>query len=202
MSYVYLQSERYLYTVGFYDPDGEWQAESDHSTVDLAAKRVAYLNGGGDALELRGAIRQLKEQVKGLQRDMIDLKTTAAFAPFASQMERLRGKMDLLETVIAENATMRQAITEAREVVERLEGEDDPFMPPDGFWKWMSGAKCVATDKNGEEFWYGTEDVKAGEATWNTDGVRLTDVGFGSIKHRDLTGIDWRTTKRMRPSHL
>lgn len=42
--YVYIQSG--LWTVGFYDPDGEWQAESDHDTKDEAANRVHYLNGG------------------------------------------------------------------------------------------------------------------------------------------------------------
>lgn len=53
-SYVYLHTEREnrdqgignLYTVGFYGPAGEWHPESDHSTADLAAVRVAFLNGG------------------------------------------------------------------------------------------------------------------------------------------------------------
>lgn len=51
--YVYIQSDRweekgyvhYLYTVGFYDPKGEWHPESDHSTTEEAAERVAWLNG-------------------------------------------------------------------------------------------------------------------------------------------------------------
>jgi hypothetical protein len=48
--WLYLQSENgpdgYLYTVGFYDPRGKWQPESDHTSKDEAAKRVHYLNGG------------------------------------------------------------------------------------------------------------------------------------------------------------
>ena len=28
-NYVYVKSERNLYTVGFYRPDGRWEAESD-----------------------------------------------------------------------------------------------------------------------------------------------------------------------------
>jgi hypothetical protein len=28
--YVYIKSEPYLWTVGFYTPDGEWIAESDY----------------------------------------------------------------------------------------------------------------------------------------------------------------------------
>jgi hypothetical protein len=45
-AYVYLKSEHGLWTVGFYKPDGEWYAESDHGSTEDAAKRVAYLNGG------------------------------------------------------------------------------------------------------------------------------------------------------------
>ena len=48
--YVYIHSEHSathdLYTVGFYDPNGEWQPESDWPTKDDAVKRVHYLNGG------------------------------------------------------------------------------------------------------------------------------------------------------------
>jgi len=43
--YVYKQSEPGLWTVGFYDPNGKWIPESDHESPELAASRVAYLNG-------------------------------------------------------------------------------------------------------------------------------------------------------------
>ncbi len=49
MTWVYIQSEPALYTVGFYKPDGGWEAESDHGTSEGAAKRVRYLNGGREA---------------------------------------------------------------------------------------------------------------------------------------------------------
>lgn len=45
MSYVYIRSESTLWTVGFYDPDGKWQPESDHGDREEAAKRAAWLNG-------------------------------------------------------------------------------------------------------------------------------------------------------------
>ncbi len=45
MSYVYIRTEHDLWTVGFYKPSGEWVAESDHDTSELAAARVAWLNG-------------------------------------------------------------------------------------------------------------------------------------------------------------
>lgn len=44
--YVYIESERGLYTVGFFDPNGKWNAESDHDDREKAAERVSYLNGG------------------------------------------------------------------------------------------------------------------------------------------------------------
>ena len=44
--YVYKQTEKWLYTVGFYDPEGNWHPESDHESKDKAAERVAWLNGG------------------------------------------------------------------------------------------------------------------------------------------------------------
>jgi hypothetical protein len=54
MSYVYVQSEKptpdspfSLWTVGHYDPEGNWHAESDHEVAEEAAQRVAWLNGEG-----------------------------------------------------------------------------------------------------------------------------------------------------------
>ena len=46
--WVYLRSESNLYTVGFYEPSGKWQPESDHGSPEEAAKRVHYLNGGDE----------------------------------------------------------------------------------------------------------------------------------------------------------
>lgn len=45
-TWVYIDSESGLYTVGFYDPAGKWQPESDHDDREKAAARVHYLNGG------------------------------------------------------------------------------------------------------------------------------------------------------------
>lgn len=48
--YVYIQTEKHefggLWTVGFYDPSGKFQPESDHNSTAAAAERVRYLNGG------------------------------------------------------------------------------------------------------------------------------------------------------------
>jgi len=44
--YVYIKTERFLWTVGFYSPDGEWNPESDYDSKYEAAERVHWLNGG------------------------------------------------------------------------------------------------------------------------------------------------------------
>ncbi len=44
-NYVYVRSEPGLWTVGYYKPDGKWDAESDHDSPDKAAERAALLNG-------------------------------------------------------------------------------------------------------------------------------------------------------------
>ena len=44
--YVYIKSEPGLWTVGFYDPSGQWHPDSDHNNQEAAAERVHYLNGG------------------------------------------------------------------------------------------------------------------------------------------------------------
>lgn len=53
--YVYILSEKAskdnnyhnLYTVGHYLPDGKFESDTDHTDKEVAAARVAYLNGGG-----------------------------------------------------------------------------------------------------------------------------------------------------------
>lgn len=50
-SYVYIQSEPKLWTVGFYEPIGKWHAEKDCNDPDEAAERVHWLNGGNEPNE-------------------------------------------------------------------------------------------------------------------------------------------------------
>jgi len=46
MIWVYIQSEKGLWTVGFYEPNGTWHPDSDHTSIESASARVHYLNGG------------------------------------------------------------------------------------------------------------------------------------------------------------
>lgn len=49
--WVYIESEHGLWTVGFYDPKGDWHGDSDHTDRVEAGKRVHYLNGGHEFSE-------------------------------------------------------------------------------------------------------------------------------------------------------
>ncbi len=48
-NYIYIAptNEDRIWTVGFYNPVGEFEPESDHDSKEEAAERVAFLNGGG-----------------------------------------------------------------------------------------------------------------------------------------------------------
>ena len=65
MSYVYIRSERTLWTVGHYDPrNSEWIPESDHDSPDKAAERVRFLNGASDTTELLNRVNRLIELIE------------------------------------------------------------------------------------------------------------------------------------------
>ena len=58
MTYVYIHSETdphgvWLYTVGFYGPDGKFVPEHNTTDTTEAANRVHRLNGGNDAALLQ-----------------------------------------------------------------------------------------------------------------------------------------------------
>ena len=46
--HCYLKSEKSLWTVGYYTPEGRWESESDFNSQEKAAERVHWLNGGGN----------------------------------------------------------------------------------------------------------------------------------------------------------
>lgn len=74
--YVYIQSETNLWTVGFYNPEGKWIAESDHPSSEEAADRVAYLNcecTKFDILHAKYVIRDRNNYYIG--PDFLDWKT-------------------------------------------------------------------------------------------------------------------------------
>jgi hypothetical protein len=62
-NFVYIKSEPNLWTVGFYDPAGKFQPDSDHDTKQAAAHRVCELNGAYEVPEskLREAAKAVVE---------------------------------------------------------------------------------------------------------------------------------------------
>ena len=66
--YVYLQSEKGygydLFTVGFYDPSGQWHPDSDFNFREDAANRVIELNGGAKAPPIRVYKRPTAEELE------------------------------------------------------------------------------------------------------------------------------------------
>ena len=44
-AWVYVRTEPGVWTVGFYDPDGRFQTDSDHHNREEAVERASYLNG-------------------------------------------------------------------------------------------------------------------------------------------------------------
>lgn len=66
--YIYKRTEPNLWTVGFYDPQGQWNSESDWNSTRDAADRVAYLNGEQlvSRVEfLEGVVSTLQERIQG-----------------------------------------------------------------------------------------------------------------------------------------
>ena len=61
--YVYKASEPFLWTVGFYDPSGKWQPESDHPSRDEAAARCNWLNGGRECDDLVRRIDDVEQRL-------------------------------------------------------------------------------------------------------------------------------------------
>ncbi|WP_321967192.1 hypothetical protein [Burkholderia cepacia] len=72
--YVYIESEHTpdysLQTVGFYDPSGKWNPESDHSKAEEAAKRVAFLNGKETSAQLIDALEMAESFIAGFEGDV------------------------------------------------------------------------------------------------------------------------------------
>lgn len=49
--WVYIETERGLWTVGHYSPDGRYHTDSDHPIKENAAARCAWLNGYNPSLD-------------------------------------------------------------------------------------------------------------------------------------------------------
>lgn len=68
MTWVYIQTEAGVWTVGFYDPNGNWHAESDWPNPEQAAERVRYLNGGATTQQIPQGTSSLSSTATDIER--------------------------------------------------------------------------------------------------------------------------------------
>jgi hypothetical protein len=74
--WVYVRSKPGLFTVGFYDFNGDWQTDSGHNSREAAAERVAYLNGCRESAEIANLRHKL--HVAETDRDRYARRSDAA----------------------------------------------------------------------------------------------------------------------------
>lgn len=71
--YVYIRSEPQLWTVGFYDPSGKFQTDSDHESPDKAAERASELNG--NSTKHASHVEHLKRMLKRQYDRILELES-------------------------------------------------------------------------------------------------------------------------------
>ena len=109
--YVYLQTERTLFTVGFFWPNGRWEAQSDHPTEAEAVECVKQLNGARQPAKID---KELLPPFPVLLN--IDLNEDEVFQWLRKIMEAVGGDLDELDR-------RRRKISTARDQSELLEAE-------------------------------------------------------------------------------
>lgn len=112
-AYTYHRSEANVYTVGYYDADNRFYADSDHPTSDSAAARVHYLNGGSndDAQELRAMLARLPDITPIPQRIPDDLASD--ILGIRKALERIADRLDAWDSHsgVANRLTLDGTIT-------------------------------------------------------------------------------------------
>lgn len=97
-TYVYRQSEPDLWTVGFFDPDGVWNPDSDHDSPAAAADRLHWLNGGTPAPRFRQTTRP---RLSDAEVEEVRCSTHLA-EPLLRELIYLRGRVDKLRGIVWE----------------------------------------------------------------------------------------------------
>ena len=59
MIWVYKETEKGVFTTGYYDPVGTWHGDADHDNREAAAIRVGLLNGGVISADLNRAVEAI-----------------------------------------------------------------------------------------------------------------------------------------------
>ncbi len=130
--YVYIQSEKNLWTVGFYDPTGLWQADSDHETKLSAGNKVHFLNGGRwDVVGLKIDGRRIltDEQLIDLHNRIRDGKTVLVSTKYRDQFDAAVRKLLKFIGPMNEESNLQPCYADAYYEVKRLLGPE-PKEPP------------------------------------------------------------------------
>lgn len=73
--YIYENTGKGVFVVGFYDPKGKFITETVHAGMDEASERVHYLNGGIDPDVFSNIVEDLYANVMNLNQMVEDLNT-------------------------------------------------------------------------------------------------------------------------------
>ena len=67
--FTILETERGLFTVGHYDPTGKWHPHSDHSNIEEAENKAAFLNGNMNPIfeSLENRIERIEKALKAIE---------------------------------------------------------------------------------------------------------------------------------------
>ena len=75
--WLYRQSERSCWSVGYLDLAGQWRSESDHLRTEDAASRVHWLNGGNHDAACVEALDSAEDEVDRLEATVDRLSAEA-----------------------------------------------------------------------------------------------------------------------------
>lgn len=99
--WVYMKTDVNLYTVGYYEYYNnnrkKWHSDSDHSTKEEAAKRVAWLNGGENVInalgemvgKMIGDLERMNKRIESLRKEIEDLSQGAEMNTLRKRMRDL-----------------------------------------------------------------------------------------------------------------
>lgn len=73
--YIYKNTGRGVFAVGFYDPDGKFVTETVYPEHEAAAERIHYLNGGIDPEVFSTVVEDLRAMTINLLVMVEDLNT-------------------------------------------------------------------------------------------------------------------------------
>ncbi|NUT31503.1 MAG: hypothetical protein HOV79_00360 [Hamadaea sp.] len=114
-NFVFQRTEPQLWTVGYFDPDGRFHPESDHSSPQDAANRIHWLHGGCDH---DAEIKELSEQVEQLVAELAELRVQHRTMPVPpGRREPLPAHAIWGRTAVDDPAAVEAGITEGGEVL-------------------------------------------------------------------------------------